>query len=77
MQEGGRRGRERAAAMRDQVEMPIEQKAADRDRSQFIGVDFPLDGQPREEGDPEAASTVRYYGRVGPSLECSYRVTVE
>ena len=42
-------------AVIDQIELPCERKAADRDRPQFGGVDLSLDGQQGKEGDPEAA----------------------
>ena len=69
VQEDGRRRGERAAAVIDQIEMPGERKAADRDRPQFVGIDLPLDGQPREEGDPQAAFDGILDGRVAAEFE--------
>ena len=55
VEEDGRRRRERAAPVRDEVELSGEVESADANRPQLLGGQLPLDAEPGEERDPEAA----------------------
>src|SRR5262245_38901863 len=69
VQEDAGRRRERPTPVIDEVEMPREAEAPDGDGPQLLGIQFALDGQPREERDPEAALDGILDGRVAAELE--------
>ena len=61
--------------MIDEVETPGEAEAPDSDGPQLFGVQFPFDGEPREERDPEAAFHGILDGRVAPEFERDIQVS--
>jgi len=68
VEEHRRGGRQRTAAVKDEVEVAREVKALDGDRSQ-LRAELPSDGQLREESNPEAPAHGILDGRVAAELE--------
>src|SRR5262249_26011969 len=69
VQEDPGRRCERPAPVVDEIEIPLEAETLDGAGPQLLGPEFSLDGQPREERDPEAAFHRVLDGRIAAELE--------